>query len=54
MAGLGVGLWKSPDEIGAKWKAAATFEPAKSRDEADSLYEGWRKALDRARAWEEH
>ena len=53
MAGLGVGVWQSPDEISAKWKAAATFEPSKSRDEADSLYEGWKKALDRSRAWEE-
>lgn len=53
MAGLGVGLWKSPGEIGAKWEAAATFEPSRSRDEADSLYEGWKKALDRAKAWEE-
>lgn len=53
LAGLATGVWKSPDEIGAKWKAAATFEPSKSRDEADSLYEGWKKALDRSKAWEE-
>ena len=53
MAGLGTGVWKSPDEISARWQAAATFEPSRSRDEADSLYEGWKKALERAKAWEE-
>ena len=53
LAGLAVGVWKSPDEISAKWKAAATFEPSKSRDEADSLYEGWKKALERSKAWED-
>ena len=52
LAGLGVGLWKSADEISSRWSADATFEPAKSRDEADSLYEGWKKALERSKAWE--
>ena len=53
LAGLGAGVWKSPDEISARWKAAATFEPAMSRDEADSLYEGWKKAVDRVKGWEQ-
>lgn len=53
LAGLGTGVWSSPDEITAKWRAAATFEPSKSRDEADSLYEGWKKALERSKAWKD-
>ena len=53
LAGLATGVWKSPDEISAKWAAAATFEPSMSRDEADSLYEGWKKAVERSKAWEE-
>lgn len=53
LAGLATGVWSSPDEIGAKWQAAATFDPSKSRDEADSLYEGWKKALERSKAWED-
>jgi len=53
LAGLATGVWKSPDEISAKWAAAATFEPTTSRHEADSLYEGWKKAVERAKGWEE-
>ncbi len=51
--GLAEGVWSSPDEIGAGWQADATFEPNASRDEMDSLYAGWLKAVERAKAWVE-
>ncbi|MGH2806305.1 MAG: FGGY family carbohydrate kinase, partial [Actinomycetota bacterium] len=51
MAGLATGVWNSPEEIGSKWRAAATFEPKMSRDQADSLYEGWKRAVERAKGW---
>ncbi|MDQ3940210.1 MAG: glycerol kinase GlpK [Actinomycetota bacterium] len=51
MAGLAEGVWGSLDDIASRWTAAATFEPRMSRDEADSLYDGWKKALDRAKDW---
>jgi glycerol kinase len=53
LAGLAEGVWSSPTEIGAGWQAAATFEPSASRDEMDSSYEGWRKAVERAKGWAE-
>ena len=53
MAGLATGVWDSPEQISEKWAAAAEFEPKMSRDEADSLYEGWKKAVERAKAWAE-
>ncbi len=53
LAGLAEGVWSSTDEIAKGWKAAAEFEPSKSRDEADSLYEGWKKAVERAKSWAE-
>ena len=53
LAGLAEGVWASPEEIGSGWKAAAEFEPNASRDEADSLYEGWKRALERAKRWAE-
>mgnify|MGYP006184911463 CR=1 FL=1 len=31
--------------------AAAEFEPKMSRDEADSLYDGWKRAVERAKGW---
>ncbi len=51
LAGLAEGVWSSPEEIGRGWQAAAEFEPGASRDEADSLYEGWRKAVERTKKW---
>jgi glycerol kinase len=51
LAGLGEGVWSSPHEIGSGWKADAEFEPVVSRDEADSRYEGWKRAVERTRGW---
>jgi glycerol kinase len=51
LAGLAEGVWSSPTEISDSWAAAAEFEPNRSRDEADSLYEGWKKAVARTRDW---
>jgi glycerol kinase len=51
LAGLAEGIWKSPTEIGAGWRAAAEYEPKMSRDEADSLYAGWTRAVERSQAW---
>jgi glycerol kinase len=54
LAGLGAGVWSSPDEVGARWRAEAEFEPRMSRDEADSLHEGWLRAVEHAKDWVPH
>jgi glycerol kinase len=54
LAGLAQGVWKSRSEIQDRWAADAEFEPKMSRDESDSAYDGWRRALERARDWIEH
>jgi glycerol kinase len=51
MAGLAAGVWDSPADISDRWSVDAEFEPRASRDEADSLYEGWKKAVERAKGW---
>ncbi len=51
LAGLGVGFWKSQDEIAAHWKIDRVFEPKMSRDEAGALYAGWKKAVERCLNW---
>jgi glycerol kinase len=51
LAGLAVGYWKDPAEIDAQWKAERTFEPAMSRDHAQSLMAHWRRAVERAKGW---
>jgi glycerol kinase len=53
LAGLAAGVWDSPDEIAARWSVGAEFEPSTSRDRADELYEGWKKAVERAKGWAE-
>lgn len=51
LAGLATGVWSSTDDIEGSWKAAAEFEPRSSRDEVDAVYEGWKKAVERAKGW---
>ncbi|MDQ4095663.1 MAG: glycerol kinase GlpK, partial [Actinomycetota bacterium] len=46
LAGLAAGVWDGKSEIQERWTAAAEFEPRASRDEADSAYAGWRRALE--------
>ena len=53
LAGLATGVWASEDEIATTWQADAEFEPSSGRDRSDAAYEGWKKAVDRARAWAE-
>jgi glycerol kinase len=53
LAGLAVGYWKSAAEIDGQWQADRVFEPVMSRDEAQLLMRGWRKAVERAQAWED-
>ncbi len=51
LAGLGVGLWKSLDDIAGRWRAGKTFEPQLSREERDERYTGWQRAVERAKGW---
>jgi len=48
LAGLGAGLWHDSDLPGL-WKLDREFTPKMSRDEADSLQDGWRRAVERSR-----
>jgi len=51
LAGLATGVWSSTDEIAEGWKAAAEFEPRAARDEVDSAYALWQKAVERSKGW---
>jgi glycerol kinase len=51
LAGLAVGYWNDASEIDAQWQAERVFEPQMSRDEAEALMRGWRKAVLRAMEW---
>ncbi len=51
LAGLAAGFWSSQDEIARQWRLEREFEPAMSADQRESLYDGWRRAVERARHW---
>jgi len=48
LAGLGAGLWRESDLAGL-WMLDREFTPKMSRDKADSLQDGWRRAVERSR-----
>jgi glycerol kinase len=51
LAGLGVGFWKSAQDIEMQWQAERVFEPNMARAQVDALMEGWQKAVVRAKDW---
>ena len=51
LAGLGVGFWKTPDEITGQWRVDRRFEPSKSPGEVAGLRERWTAAVGRAKGW---
>jgi glycerol kinase len=53
LAGLAVGYWKSTADIARQWKADKTFKPAMKAATRKRIAAGWKRALSRAKAWEE-
>jgi len=51
LAGLGAGVWTEGD-LTQLWKLDREFEPEMSRDQADAMQAGWRRAVERSRSWE--
>jgi glycerol kinase len=51
LAGLGVGLWRSPDTLRDLWQLDRRFEPTMPADRREALYADWRRAVERARGW---
>ena len=50
LAGLGAGVWSDGD-LNGLWKLDREFEPAISRDQAETLQAQWRRAVERSRRW---
>ncbi|HEX7737440.1 MAG TPA: glycerol kinase GlpK [Ktedonobacteraceae bacterium] len=53
LAGLAVGFWQNQEEVAAQWKLDRTFEPRMSADQREKLYANWKRAVERARHWEQ-
>jgi len=46
LAGLAVGFWKDRSEIANQWKMEKSFEPTMAEEERNTLYDGWKKAVE--------
>jgi glycerol kinase len=51
LAGLATGLWRGTGELAKNWRATRVYEPNMSIDQREVLYAGWKRAVERARAW---
>jgi len=51
LAGLAVGFWENKEEIAKHWKNERTFKPTMARDERQSLYNNWQKAIESTRTF---
>ena len=48
-----VGFWRDQAELASHWALDREFPPAMPVDQRDRLYAGWKKAISRAREWED-
>lgn len=52
LAGLAVSFWNSKEEIAAQWQMDKRFEPNMGADERAQRLHTWRRAVQRAQAWD--
>ena len=52
LAGLGVGYWKSPDDVATHWHEERRFRPKMKDDERARLVRDWTRAVERSRDWD--
>lgn len=53
LAGLAVGYWKNLADIARHWQVDRKFKPAMKAAARAKITQGWVRALDRAKGWEE-
>ncbi len=51
LAGLGVGVWDSTDDLRETWQLDQRFEPSEDRAAADASYARWQDAVRRSLGW---
>src|SRR2546425_13062403 len=51
LAGLGAGVWRSLDDVGRRWALERRFEPELGEAGRAARYDGWRRAVERAKGW---
>jgi len=54
LAGLAVGFWKSKGEIAQNWSMNRKFKPGMSDERRNTLYNGWKKAIEKSKCETAH
>lgn len=54
LAGLAVGYWDSRADVVSNWSSDREFTPRMEPAEREARTRRWRRAVERARDWEEH
>jgi glycerol kinase len=52
LAGLAEGVWHDPADVARQWQLDREVLPSADRADADRGWDGWRRAVERALAWE--
>jgi glycerol kinase len=52
LAGLAEGVWHDPADVARQWQLDREVLPSADRAAADRGWDGWRRAVERALAWE--
>lgn len=52
LAGLGVGVWDSADQLRETWTLDRRFEPLHDKSIADAAYARWQDAVERTKGWD--
>jgi glycerol kinase len=53
LAGLAVGFWKGSNEVARNFRVRKKFNPRMAVRQREFLYRKWKRAVERARGWEE-
>jgi len=53
LAGLAVGVWQDQEELSRLWQLDQVFRPEIDYQRRRSLLTGWRRAVERAKEWEQ-
>ncbi|UCH86537.1 MAG: glycerol kinase GlpK [Dehalococcoidia bacterium] len=51
LAGLAVGFWQGQDDLAGKWRVDKRFQPRMDTSQREELYQGWKRAIERAKGW---
>jgi len=51
LAGLGVGVYRSREDVSAHWQMENRFTPSVSASDIAPLKQRWQRAVERAKQW---